>query len=211
MDYADLARQARLSEESYAVPPPPGIVIEVGSIRAVLTENPGGWIDLTYRGTRPPHPRDWAIDFSAWLAKSAAHPQLGRCHAGIMDAVLPTIPLILPHVRGRRVRPNGHSLGGGAAIIGGAVLLLEGVELHPNPTSQEAPRVAEGPCRKLFADAGIAWWQVRYGDDPVTEVPPWLGHMAELIPIGAPMTDPFDCHAIGGIAAWLSARQALTK
>ena len=169
----------------------------------VLTEETGGVLVISFRGTVPSSWLDWFRDCAAWPVQVRDHPQVGLCHAGfiggaedVLDALL---GLLTP---ARDFVLCGHSLGGALAIATAA--LLTEANLFPlQLTTFGAPRVGMSLGARL---SGIPGRRYRCGDDPVVEVPTWpYRHDRALTDIGLPLADPIADHAIAAYAAALAA------
>lgn len=195
---------AILSGGAYAASPD-GLVIDVGDVRAVLTEMDGSLV-VAVRGTVPTSYANWIRDINA--VPSHEHPVLGWCHSGFLNAADDLMPLLGPHIAGRRVLLTGHSLGGAVAILIGGLLQAAGTP----PAAVvvfEPPRAGMEKLAGLLATVDGTIY--RFGDDPVPEVPcwPYKHPWQPVTAIGHSMPDPISCHDIAGVIAWLQARQAV--
>jgi Lipase (class 3) len=191
---------ATLAGAAYAVAPV-GLVVDAGDdIRAVLTELDGDLV-VAIRGTEITSVENWLTDFDAipeW------HPGLGWIPRGFLRAMLRLLPLVAPHIVGRNVVTTGHSLGGSVSILLAAKLTVTGAP--PVCYSANEPAHTGGrTLAKVLApvDGYISW----FGNDPVPALPPIYGHPCAVNAIGHDMLDPFSCHSIDGVVAWLQAQQ----
>ncbi len=124
---------------------------------------------------------DWLHDFRGWPAR---HPALGFCHAGFLEHMDDAVAEIKRAV-GSHVVITGHSLGAARALILGALLYCH--ELPPvQITVFGSPRPGFGNLRDVLLDSGAEIRSYRNRDDPVMQVPYWLGlyvHPAPPIPL----------------------------
>jgi hypothetical protein len=174
-----------------------------GDVRVVLTEK-NGITFAAFPGTRPDHWEDWFTDFSAWPSHLVDHPEVGRCHDGVITGAEAIFQQFFDAmVRAPRFMMGGHSLGGGFALGVGALGKSRGI-VPARLTTFGALRVGMAPFAALLAP--IEGRRYRNGDDPVPEAPCWpfLNDRA-WTRIGKPAWNPIDDHAIAGYQAALSA------
>ncbi len=198
------ARQALalaiLAGGAYAASPA-GLVVDAGDdIRAVLTEKDGNLV-VASRGTEIESVRNWFTDFDAipeW------HDSLGFVPRGFLQAALRLMPLLAPHVAGRRVVFTGHSLGGSLAILLTALLAAEAIPPVAYAAFEPAHTGGATLTRVLSPIPGLV---TRFGDDPVPDLPPIYEHPCAVTAIGHAMPNPIDCHSISRVIAWFQAQQ----
>jgi hypothetical protein len=160
--------------------------------------------------------QDWLRDFMFRPVTVREHPQLGACHAGILEGALAIVDQLDAALAGRPAIYGGHSLGGAEAVAQAALMAARGKPPIAVVTFG-APRL--GMARLVEFLGPYALRPYRRGNDIVPEVPrcvppafPFLDSRAPLIAIGAPEIDFFSCHHIDGYAAdvqaYLAARVA---
>jgi len=107
---------------------------------------------------------DWIRDFQACMVPtSVGSVELGFYHGlrGVLQNILPGLP------KGMPVQVAGHSLGGGRALIFGALLVEAGYT--PEIITFGAPRPGDAQLTKTLKDCAITAY--KNGVDYVTDVP----------------------------------------
>jgi hypothetical protein len=179
---------------------PPTLPIPMTGVDCRTTPASDGGVIVAFRGSVTLE--DWVRDFMA-LPIVGEHPQLGRCHAGFLDAAQSIVAAIAAAVAGRPFYVTGHSLGGAVAQGVGALLRWEG---------HEPARIVTFGSPRFGMEQFAAWLfpldvrLYRRGNDVVPLVPfdaPGFDFLdaRKLIPIGKPQRNPFDCHHIDGYVA----------
>jgi pimeloyl-ACP methyl ester carboxylesterase len=204
------AEAAGYCQDAYAALPN-GIVFDWHDVRAVVYVLAGDVVVVSCRGTDEDDLANWLRDLNARPETSAQYPALGFCHAGFLEGGTRLLALFLHLLAGSQVYVMGHSLGGALAIIIAAQLTAAG-RPPAGLITFEAPRAGGVRLRALLRP--VKTWQVRYGDDPVTDVPDLCGLFVHvrtpLIGIGWPEDPSLDCHRMDGIIAWYVGRAAQT-
>jgi hypothetical protein len=181
---ADLAR---LSQRAYTDVP----TWSRGDVQACRTDCEDGITVVAFPGTHDI--ADVLRDLRAWPVRD---PRLGYCHAGIRDGALALAHQIALDTAGRRLVLTGHSLGGGYALVVGALFAAD----HMAPAAIVtfgAPRPGFATLARLLRPVPRRLY--RNGNDPVPCVP-WLMGLYRTPGatsfIGRPRPDPIQCHFI---------------
>ena len=157
--------------------------------------------------------QDWLRDFFFAPIAVRKHPQLGRCHAGFLDAAESILDAVLQELaRSSAALPvfvTGHSLSGALAVGVGALLKLAG-RLPAAIVTFGAPRFGMAAFVACLKDVPVR--QYVRGNDPVPlvpfDVPPewaFLDSRDPPIRIGKAQADRFACHHIEGYVADVAA------
>lgn len=159
-----------------------------------------GGIAVAFRGSITAE--DWLRDFIAAPIKSRDHPQLGRCHAGFLDAAESMIDPVLKAVGDQPLYLIGHSLGGAVAQGVAALCLLAGKKPEAVVTFG-SPRFGGSDFVNLLLPIPIRLWH--RGNCPVVilpfDVPPLMQFYDARVPLlkcGVAQSDIFLCHNISG-------------
>jgi len=191
----------------------PTLPVPVTGTDCCITAAPDGTVIVAFRGSVTAE--DWARDFICAPVEDRAHPQLGPCHAGFLDAAESIVGEVAAAIGDKRFEVSGHSLGGAVALGVGALLVLV-KKLPLAIVTFGAPRFGMQP----FVDAlhAVPVRQYRRGNDPVPtvpfDVPPvleFLDARDPLIEVGQAQRDPFACHAIAGYVADVAAHLAAPR
>jgi hypothetical protein len=173
----------------------------VGDLRMVMTER-AGITYVAFPGTRLDYPDDWFTDLAAIPRTPLDHPEVGRCHGGIIKCVDAAFPQFADMVKDvKRLMMGGHSEGGGFALGMGAFCRLRGTPIE---------RLTTFGALRVFLDrngvdllAPIDGRRYRNGgDDPVPELPPWpfLNDRGWTV-FGRPQRNPLNNHYIAAYQA----------
>jgi triacylglycerol lipase len=189
------------SKNAYAAQPS-GIVLDYHDIRAVVTESDGDLV-VAVRGTVISSIENWLTDFDA---APSYHVSIGWAPRGFLDSALKLLPLIGPHIAGRRVYLTGHSLGGAVTILLAAMLARTGRAPIAYAAFEPARSGLAGVAASL---TDVPGYVCRFGNDPVPELPPIYRHPCAVTAIGVPRLNPFACHSLDGVIAWLQLHTAL--
>jgi hypothetical protein len=158
-----------------------------------------GVVEFGIEGTH--NDQGWSVDFVAIGAEphvGVDHPTLGFVHAGIYAACATAFPKILPDAKKAPVIISGHSLGGGGAIMLGAMCAVDGCP--PLMVGAFAPPLV-GAAKLVGITKSFPLFACQYGQDPVPEVPIplWPFFPYQQVPLThfpAPYTvDPLDIPA----------------
>lgn len=189
------AELATLCAASYDPTPPGNVIDRPGGLRAVFS--PTGDV-LTIRGTDC-----WENvieDVNIVDAYCRAHPQLGECCAGALDAAEALFPLVRKLVR-PGVIVTGHSLGGQIASPLAALLMLDAVHVG-GLVAFDPPK--PGGARLRDVVGSLAPRVYRFRCSPVTEWPLMrFEHVAPEQEIGDWTWSPLRAHSISRAARWL--------
>jgi hypothetical protein len=193
---------AQACQAAYHKPPSIPVPPTGTDVRITLASDNQTWI-VANRGSVSAE--DWARDFFFAPALDREHPQLGRCHAGMLDGAESVASIIASAVGDSPFILTGHSLGGGLALGEAGLLACLGKPPIAVVTFA-APRFGMAQFVKVMLPIVVR--QYRRGNDLVPLIPaympPLLGFAdtrAPLIRIGHPQADPFACHAIDGYVA----------
>lgn len=191
---------AEFCAEDYE-PTPKGIVIDAGNdIRAVIEEL-DEYLVVSVRGTQINSLLNWKTDFDAFGVYALG---FGYVPRGFYIATLSLLPLIGPYVEGRKVITCGHSMGGSVAIQTAASLICTGRTAVAYAAFEPACSGEELMATALKGVEGFISW---YGNDPVPLLPPMYRHPCPVTAIGCDSLNPFSCHSIDGVIAWLKAQK----
>lgn len=199
MQDADLCALAAASYD----PTPAGTIIDWRDMRAVITDLDGALV-ITVRGTEPDSLANWERDASIWDERCTTHPRLGLCQAGALEAAEGVLPLLLPHITGRRVVVQGHSEGGTVAILIVAVLTDMGIPVELLVT-WDSPKAGGLDLVALLSPVEIR--QYVFSGSAVSLYPPMLDlHVRPpLIEIGEWTIDLIAAHSIERADEWMHA------
>lgn len=177
----------------------------VGDLRMVLTEKNG----ITYAafpGTRLDYPEDWFVDLAALPKQPADHPEVGRCHGGIITCVDAAFQQFADAVKDvKRLMVGGHSEGGGFALGMGAFSQSRGIPIEWLTTFGALRIFMDRKGVDLLAPIGGRRYR-NGGDDPVPELPPYpfLNDRAWTV-FGSPQLNPVHNHYIAAYQASFAA------
>lgn len=153
---------------------------------------------LVFRGSVTPG--DWLRDFMVAPATPFDHPQLGIVHAGFyegMDGFFSKTSKLL----GDNFQLVGHSLGSARAWIYAG--LLTAASNNPSRiTVFGSPRPGGLGLANLLAPIPKASY--RNGDDPVTDVPLWIGETMAIEPVAFTALHETPTDWAEGVMAWHS-------
>jgi hypothetical protein len=179
---------------------PPTMPIPMTGVDCRVSHASDGGAIVAFRGSETAE--DWVRDFLAWPVDDRAHPQLGLCHAGFLDAALSVVAAVRDVTKGLPWYVTGHSLGGAIAQGVGALLICARVPPEAVVTFG-APRFGMEKFANVLQSVPVRLY--RRGNDVVPtvpwDVPPLLCFLdahAPLIVIGQAQRNPFACHAIQG-------------
>lgn len=200
---ADLCALAAASYD----PTPAGTIIDWRDMRAVITDLNGALV-ITVRGTEPDSIANWERDASIWDERCTTHPRLGLCQAGALEAAEGLLPLLLPHIAGRRLILQGHSLGGQVAIILAAMLTDMGIPVELLVT-WDSPKAGGLDLMATLSPVEIR--QYVFSGSAVTLYPPVLDlHVrVPLIPIGEWTIDLIAAHSIVRADEWVHKQETV--
>lgn len=159
---------------------------------------------VSVRGTD--NPQGWISDFKIVGCRSARHPDFGQCESGFLEGAIAVWQLIGPRLGDKPLLMQGHSRGAGMLPI------LAGLAIAANLrvaycVGWEMPWAVGWEMRDFLMWRGMQGIQYWYGDDPVPTIPavPWLvPNVWKYRYIGEWMLDPFDCHSMARISAWMN-------
>lgn len=160
-----------------------------GAYARVTTASDGKTKIVTFRGSVTVE--DWLRDFFGLPVEVRDHPDLGRCHAGFLDAAQSVAARVADAVGKGPFVLTGHSLGGAVAVGVAGLLVCLGIEPAAIVTFG-APRF--GMMRFVAALAPYGARQYVRGTDLVPDLP-------EYMPPLFPFLDTRDPRiAIGAVA-----------
>lgn len=158
-----------------------------GAYVRVTSASDGTTKIVTFRGSITVE--DWVRDFFGVPVSIRNHPQLGRCHAGFLDAAQSIAANVADSVGSSRFILTGHSLGGAVAVGVAGLLVCSGIEPSAVVTFG-APRFGMMKFVALLASYGVR--QYVRGTDLVPDLPeympplfPFMDTRDPRIPIGA--------------------------
>ncbi len=193
---------------------PPTVPVPASGVNCRVTaefSGGDGALVVAFRGSVTV--QDWLRDFFFAPIAVREHAQLGRCHAGFLDAAESILDALLQELeRSSATLPvlvTGHSLGGALAVGVGALLKLAGRPPAAIVTFG-APRFGMAAFVACLKDVPVR--QYVRGNDPVPavpfDVPPewaFLDSRDPPIRIGKAQADRFACHHIEGYVADVAA------
>lgn len=188
---------AALCANAYAASPLGRAIDAPGEIRAVVGAT---MPTVTVRGTVPADWQNWLEDAAVAAETCRAHPQLGPCAAGALDAAERLLPLLRPSIASGCIL-TGHSLGGQiAADLAG---LLVSIGVVPAQLMLFDPPKSGGAKLKALLSAipSVRVW--RFRGSPVTDWPLCLDEpVARLEDAGDWTLLPIEAHSIDRAMRW---------
>jgi hypothetical protein len=141
---------------------------------------------IAFRGSR--RLGDWWLDFQAAPHAVIGHDDVGRVHAGFLEAAQSIAPTIAADIGDEPYVPIGHSLGGALALLLPILMPRRPIAIF----GYAPPRVYADQVPPWIVDLTEA---LRFGNDPVTDQPLTFPHVP-VYPVGRSINPPTDCHHI---------------